>query len=182
MNSIKAKATKIKILINYNTLSDEIKIVVEDNGCGMDLETVKNVTNPFVTSRTTRKVGLGVSFLKGLTEMCNGSFKIESKLNFGTKVIATLEKDHIDLPPDGDFGEMMMLAIQANENIDYVFEYQYDKNGFIFDTITIKETLDGVLINEPSILLWIKDYINQEVEKIKEEQNEESRRFKENAR
>ena len=169
MNSIKAGASKI-ILTIYDSLQDDvIAISVEDNGKGMDEAMTKKAADPFTTSRTTRKIGMGLAFMKGLAETCNGTFEIQSQVGVGTVVKATVQKLNIDTPDLGDIGEMMMEAIQSDENIDYVLDYKTDFNQFVFESETVKRELDGVSLLEPEILLWIKEYINQGIEQAKED-------------
>ena len=169
MNSIHAGATKIFVTIFSSTKNDEIQIIVEDNGKGMDKEKAESVSDPFVTSRETRKIGMGLAFLKGLSEMCNGSYKLESGVGIGTVVEAKVQKSHIDVPPLGNLGEMSMAVIQANPDIDYKLQYKSDNDEFLFDTEIVKRELDGISLIEPDILLWIKDYINQGIAQIEEE-------------
>ncbi len=169
MNSVHAAATKIYVTFFNSEKNDKIEIIVEDNGKGMDEEKAKSVSDPFVTSRKTRKIGMGLAFLKGLCEMCNGSYTLESGVGIGTMVTANIQKSHIDVPPLGDIGEMSMAVIQANEDIDYKLHYVTDNGEFLFDTEIIKKELDGISLIEPEILLWIKDYINQGIEQVEEE-------------
>ena len=63
-NSVKAGATLTEILIEES--SDILTITVKDDGCGMSDEIEKQVTDPFYTTRTTRKVGLGIPLFKML--------------------------------------------------------------------------------------------------------------------
>lgn len=163
MNSIHADSKLIKLIISFIDVNDEVKIILEDDGKGMDEELLKRVTSPFATSRTTRKIGLGVAFLKELCESCDGSLTIESKVNVGTKTTATYALSHIDAPPLGNIGEMMMFAIQANQEIDYELEYIQNDYHFSFKTKEIRQQLGGMKLDDPDILLWIKDYINQEI-------------------
>lgn len=163
MNSIHANSKLIKLLISFITNDDEVKIIVEDDGKGMDEERLKTVVSPFSTSRTTRKIGLGVAFLKSLCESCEGDLVIESEVGVGTKTTATYRLSHIDCPPLGNIGEMMMFAIQANQSIDYEFDYIKDDYHFSFKTKDIREQLGGINLDNPDVLLWIKDYINQEI-------------------
>lgn len=169
MNSIQAGATRIILTIVNSSVNDEIRIMLEDNGKGMSEEFVSRVTDPFTTSRTTRKVGMGVAFFKGLTEMCNGTFSIRSEVGTGTFIEASVQKSFIDTPPIGDIGEMIMYCIQANEDINYTFEYSTDYDKFIFQSEEVRELLDGVSLQEPEILLWIKDYINEGIMHVKED-------------
>ena len=168
MNSIAAEAKYIQLLINDSVTQNKISIKVIDDGKGMSEEYVKIVDNPFTSSRKTRKIGMGVSFMKGLCEMCNGSFNISSKLGEGTTIECIVQKDHIDLPPMGNLGEMVMACIQANENTRYLMEYKTDVSKFVFDSNEIKKELDGVSLVEPEILLWIKEYVNQGIMQVKE--------------
>lgn len=165
MNSVKANSSLIKIFISSLSKTNETIIEIIDDGCGMDKEMLEKVTDPFTTSRTTRKVGLGVSFMKGLCESCDGTFIMKSEVGKGTYLKDTIRKDHIDAPPLGDIGELIMISIQSNENIDYELVYIDDYNEFAFKSKTIKEELSGISLLEPEILLWIKEYINQEIRK-----------------
>ncbi len=169
MNSIAAGASKILLKIKNSIKEDIIEISVEDNGKGMNEETAKKAASPFSTSRKTRKIGMGLAFLKGLCDSCNGIFEISSEEGIGTKVKASIQKSHIDTPELGDIGEICMSSIQANEDLDFTLEYNNDKESFIFSSNEIKKELDGVSLIEPEILLWIKDYINQGIKQAEED-------------
>ncbi len=168
MNSIGAGAEKVVLSIRDSAADNRIDMRVEDNGCGMSEEMVRKVTDPFTTSRKTRKVGLGVAFMKGLTEQCGGSFDIKSVLGEGTVVSASVQRDHIDLPPMGDIGEMIMYAIQANENTDLELYYTTDNDRFVFSSSEVRQQLEGISLVEPDVLLWIKEYINEGITHAKE--------------
>ena len=142
-NSIKAQANLIKIIIHDSSKLNIINIQIIDNGIGMDKTTVKNVIDPFYTTRTTRKVGLGVPMFKENIEATGGTFKIESEVGKGTHVT-------------GEF-----IKNQADEKINYLFKYTSDKLEFILDTQEIKKILEGVPINQPEIIVWLKEYIKE---------------------
>lgn len=160
-NSIRAFASLITIRIYDSEKENTIEISVEDNGCGMDEETIEKVMDPFFTTRTTRKVGLGVPLFKEGLLATGGSFDIHSKINVGTTIKGNYIKNHWDTPPLGDLPETLVTLIQANEKIDYLFTYTTDSHQFCLDTKEIKDILDGVKINEPEIILWLKDYIKE---------------------
>ena len=164
INSVKANATKIIIKFLKSDQNNEIAMEVEDDGKGMDEESLGKATTPFYTERTTRKIGLGLPFFKGLAEMLNGTFAITSTPNIGTKVRLTVQKDHIDLPKQGDLGEMMMIAIGADPSVDYQFTYRNNDQEFIFKTEEVKEILQTDKIDDPEVLIWIREYIDQEIE------------------
>ena len=100
-NSVRAGASLIRITVDISRELDRLNIVIEDNGCGMTAEQVAHVTDPFFTTRTTRKVGLGVPFFKMAAESTGGSFSIESVPGQGTVVTAVFGLSHIDRMPLG---------------------------------------------------------------------------------
>lgn len=160
-NSIRAHATLITIKIIDSVQENVIDIDIEDNGDGMDKDTVDKVIDPFYTTRTTRKVGLGIPLFKQNAELTGGYLKIESLLHQGTKVKTRFIKDHIDTPIMGDIIETIVTLIQANEKIDYVFEYKTDNHDFIMSTKDMKDILGDVKITEPEVLMWLKDYMKE---------------------
>lgn len=160
-NCIRAKAKHIQILIEDSIKKNEIDIQIIDDGCGMDENTLQKVIDPFYTTRTTRQVGLGVPMFKESVEATEGTFEIVSKLNQGTSVKACYVKDHLDTPPMGDIIETMMTLILADQSIDYVFQYKEDNHEFVLNTKEVKELLDGVPINQPEIIFWLKEYIKE---------------------
>lgn len=164
-NSIRAKASLIRIFFKDSLKDDVVVMRVEDNGIGMNEEAVKKVQNPFFTTRTTRNVGLGIPLLKIGALSCDGSFKLESKENIGTLIEATYKKTHLDTPPIGDIAETLVTLIQADENIDYEFHYENDELMFELNTFEVKELLDGVSIVEPDIIIWLKSYIKEGIGK-----------------
>lgn len=164
-NSIRAHASLIKIIIVDSKKNNLIDITIQDNGDGMDKTTLSKVTDPFYTTRTTRKVGLGIPLLKQVTELTGGYLHISSLPGQGTTLQARFIKNHIDTPMMGNMTDTMLTLIQANENIDYIFEYSNDQNNFSFDTKEMKSILGDVKINEPEVLLWLKDYIKEGLEK-----------------
>lgn len=163
MNSIKADASLIELIIEDSKINNYLKLTIKDNGKGMSEEIINNVTNPFYTTRTTRKVGLGIPMLKESCERCNGYLKINSKLRVGTTIFCLFERNNIDRAPLGNMGETIMTIINSMDNCDLIYSHITDEGNFIFNTIDIKTTLEGLDIKDNSILLWIKEYINENV-------------------
>lgn len=164
-NSIRAKATLIKIYINESIKEDKIECRVEDNGCGMDEKTVEAVQNPFFTTRTTRDVGLGIPLFKEGALQTGGSFQLNSEVGHGTVIEVSYVKSHLDCPSMGDLQETIVTLIQADASIEYELVYTWDEGCFEMKTTEIKEILDGVPINEPDIILWLKEYIKEGIER-----------------
>jgi len=167
-NSLKVESTLIKILIDEDTIKDELTITIEDNGYGMDEKTVLKVRNPFYTSRTTRKVGLGLSLLELACNLAHGSFNLESQVNVGTKVTAKFKHSHIDRAPLGNMRDTIYLIMINDEKCDILYQHTYNGNEFKVDTREINEALEGVPLTEYDVMMWIKGYIDEGLENIKE--------------
>lgn len=158
-NSVKAEA-KI-VYIDVIAKDNVLTISIKDDGKGMSEEFLNRVTDPYTTTRTTRKVGMGLPFLKMEAEMAGGTFDIRSKLGEGTVVTTTFAIDHIDRPPLGDLGETMSTLISNGDEVDYVLHFVFKDTDFVFDTRELKAQLDGVPMDEPEVLLFIKNYIRE---------------------
>jgi len=165
-NSIKAGASLIELSIIEKSVENVFSIIIKDNGCGMDEDTVKNVVNPFFTTRTTRKVGLGLPLLQEAALRCNGALDIESKKGVGTTVSCSFEKDNIDRAPLGDIGSTIMTIVNSLENCEFIFIHKIDEKSYEFSTRKIKEILEENDLKSSEILLWIKEYVEESTKEL----------------
>lgn len=166
-NSIRADATLIEVTIEETPSADVFAFTVKDNGSGMDQEMVKRVTDPFVTTRTTRKVGLGISLLKSLAQQAGGDIKLESEVGIGTIIRADFSYTHIDRQPLGDISAVMVSLISMNPSIDFVYTHSFEKEQFQLDTRELRKILgDEVSFSEISVATWIGEYINENITEI----------------
>lgn len=165
-NSISAGASLTEILVKENTAEKNLLIGIYDNGKGMSEEQVKNVQDPFFTTRTTRKVGMGIPLFKLAAEQTGGSFKITSELGVGTRVDALFKTDSIDFTPLGDIEATVSTIVSMNEDKDFVYTRSVDEKEFVFKSADIKKILDGVPLSEPSVINWIEDYIRENTEQL----------------
>jgi anti-sigma regulatory factor (Ser/Thr protein kinase) len=165
-NSVAAQASAITIEVMENSASDRLWMCVRDNGVGMDAEMIKRVTDPFVTSRTTRKVGLGIPLLKAAAQMCNGDLIIESTPGCGTNVETDFQRSHIDRMPLGNLASTWYSLVVAFPEIHWVFLYQVDDNKFLFDDQPIKEALMGIPLTEPDVLAYLRSTIEEGVAEV----------------
>lgn len=171
MNSVKAKATLISIHI---TEDDELlKMEIVDNGCGMTADFLRGVIDPFCTTRTTRKVGLGIPLLKLAAEQTGGEVVITSKHEseypeeHGTHVVATFYKKHIDFTPMGDIISTVTTLIQGSPDIDFAFLHKSNTFDVSLDTREVREVLGPEIpLSEPEILLWIADNLSEQYKNI----------------
>ncbi len=160
-NSVKAKATLIGIDIIESVQADELTIVISDNGCGMSKDFLARVRDPFTTTRTTRKVGMGIPLYEAAALQCDGRFDITSEVNVGTTVTAVFGLSHIDRAPLGDMAETMTTLVSGSPEIDFCYTHQTDTNRFVFDTREIRKELGEVPLNLPDVLLWIDAFIKE---------------------
>ena len=167
-NSISANASLIEIEIIEKTENHSLLIGIYDNGKGMTPEQAENVLDPFFTTRTTRKVGMGIPLFKFAAEMTGGKLEIDSKVGEGTKVRAYFKTDHLDFTPVGDMTSTMISLITMNLHIDFVYRRRTDEKEFTVDTRQLKEILGDVPLNEPSIAMWITQYINENTKQLSE--------------
>ena len=156
-NSVSAKADAIQIIVEEDHAADRLRISVIDNGAGMSPEMVARVTDPFVTSRTTRKVGLGIPLLKAAAEACNGGLTIQSHLGEGTCVTVEFQQSHIDRMPLGNLASTMLTLVVGSPEVHWVLRYTVDGREFIFDDQPVKEAVDGVPLSDPAILGYLRD-------------------------
>ena len=158
-NSVRARARLIEIRVSESERDDSLVIAINDDGCGMSAEQVRAGTDPFYTTRTTRKVGLGVPLFKMSAEMAGGSFTIDSAPGKGTDVKASYVRSHIDRMPLGDVGASVLTLIQGSPEIDFVYTYQTDRGSFCADTREFRKVLAGVPLDTPEVLDFIRAYI-----------------------
>ncbi len=167
-NSVRAGASVIEIGIEEDRAACTLRITIKDNGCGMDAETAARVTEPFYTTRTTRKVGLGLPFFKMEAEMTGGTLSLQSRLGEGTSVSALFHTDHVDCLPLGDVGATMQTLIGGSPSIEFVLEHRLteadgEKREMLFDTREIKAVLgEDIPLDTPEILAWISEYITEQ--------------------
>lgn len=160
-NSISAGAQLIEISVAEDTAKALLTVTVADNGCGMDDDQLRNVCDPFFTTRTTRKVGMGIPLFRLAAEQTGGKLDISSKKGEGTVISAVFHTDSIDFTPLGDIASTVTLLISMNTDRDFVYRREVDKNSFELDTRQMKKILDGVPLNEPEVVQWMKEYIEE---------------------
>lgn len=160
-NSTRAGASLVTILVKADTLSDLLTIVIEDDGCGMSPEQAAQVTNPFFTTRTTRKVGLGIPFFKYAAESTGGTFHLESQLGKGTIVTATFVLSHIDRMPLGDISSTIHTLIVYHPETDFLYTYRYNDASFTLDTREFRQVLGDIPFSSPEISAYIMEYLTE---------------------
>ncbi|MGJ7044102.1 ATP-binding protein [Thermoanaerobacterium thermosulfurigenes] len=167
-NSIKAGAKNISIKLEIDHKKDFMRLSIEDDGCGMDEELLEKAFDPFTTTRKERKVGLGLPFFRELAVQCGGDVKIRSQKGVGTCVEGTFKLSSIDLIPIGDMPSTIVSLIVSDSDADILFEIISDGRKFSFNTFDIKKLLNGVKITEPSVLQWLIEYLEENINCVME--------------
>lgn len=166
-NSISANAKNISVEISEQVSSDTLTIVITDDGKGMSEDFLSEVVSPFATTRTTRKVGLGIPLFKEAAEETGGNFTIESTPGKGTCVTAVFGYSHIDRQPLGDIASVMFILVQGNPNLDFVYKHRVEENEFVFDTKQIRSVLGKeVGLDRPEILSWISECLKDGISEL----------------
>ena len=166
-NSVSAGAKMIHIHVTEDFRTDRLTVSVEDDGCGMSEETAKQIVDPFYTSRSDRKVGLGIPLLKESAEACGGRLKITSQLGAGTKVEATFQHSHIDRLPLGNLPSTFLTLTVTHPEIHWIFTYACNPpfldqlHVFEFDDKPVKETLSGFPLTDPNVLAYLRSTLQE---------------------
>ncbi len=172
-NSVKAGATLTQILLTEQDGMLTLEIV--DDGCGMSEDVVRSVTDPFYTTRTTRKVGMGIPLLKLACEQTGGELTISSvtqeddPAGHGTHVTATFDTNHIDFTPIGDVSASVLTLIQGHPDTDFLFRHSMDGKVVELDTRQLREVLEDVPLNSYDVMGWIGEYLREQYEESSED-------------
>lgn len=166
-NSLAAKATRVEIYLDEDTRQNLLCLTVYDNGCGMSEQQCQAALDPFYTTRTTRKVGLGLPLLQAATERAGGQLQLQSQLGKGTIVKAIFEYDHLDRAPIGDMSLTLMSIIALNEHCQFIYRHRRDEREFVLNSEMLREELAGIPLDHPQIAAWLRDHV-RELEKTLE--------------
>lgn len=166
-NSIRAGARKIGISIAEDGKGGTLVIEITDDGSGMAREVLERVTDPFFTSRTTRRVGLGIPLFKQNAEATGGHLQIQSEVGKGTALTATFILDHLDRPPLGDLAGVIVMLSGANPEIRFVYRHRVEKEEYVFDTAEIIEILGEVPVSDPQVMRFLKEMIIENLDALR---------------
>ena len=165
-NGLNAGATLIELTVKEDRSANRLAITIRDNGRGIPEKLVNEVLSPFFTTRTTRRVGLGLSLIREASRRCEGSFELKSEEGRGTEISATFRLDHIDLAPLGDMGSTLSCLIMGNPDADFLYRHRVDDRAFELDTRQVKGELEGVEINAPEVVQYIGTWINESLSEL----------------
>ena len=164
-NSLSAGAGLVTLTVDEDSGADSLTLRVEDDGRGMDADT-QRVRDPFYTTRTTRKVGMGIPLFRMAAEMTGGSLDIVSEPGKGTAVTASFSLSHIDRMPLGDMAGTVTALIRLNPGVDFVYRHTVDGRSFEMDTRELRAQLGDVPLSEPDVMEWIDGYLREQEDSL----------------
>jgi anti-sigma regulatory factor (Ser/Thr protein kinase) len=165
-NAIAAKAKKIEISIQEEPREDRLVIEIDDDGIGMDQEGSKRAADPFFTTRSSRKVGLGLSLMAQAAGEAGGRLWIESEPEKGTKVVATFQYYHIDRKPLGDMIETMTTLLLGNPQLQISYIHQRDGKFYVVSSQMLKERFKNQFLTHPEVIQWLRRHLRQGLAQI----------------
>ena len=166
-NSISAGATLITLMVDEKIPADTLTIVIEDNGKGISRETVERLEDPFYTTRTTRRVGMGIPLYKQSALQSGGGLSISSEPGKGSVVKAWFGHSNIDRPPLGNVANSFVLMVSANPDIHFVFRYIFNDNDYVFDSVEVAEVLGEIPLNDVRVIKMLEEMIKENIAELK---------------
>jgi hypothetical protein len=166
-NGIEAGATALFIAVVEDPAADRLEMVVQDNGRGMNEEMVARAANPFCTTRTTRRVGLGLALMQMTCELCAGTFSLRSEPGVGTRVSCTLHPGHLDCPPLGDMGAVIQTLACESDRVALKYRHVIGDQTFEVDTETLQRELGLARVSDPPVLCWLKGHVNRKLREMR---------------
>ena len=165
-NGITAGGNCIWIEVDEARKKDQLKIVTRDNGSGMPIEKLENINDPFITSRTSRRVGLGLSLLAAATKRCDGILRVDTRPGKGTEIEATFRYNHIDRAPLGDMAATITTLVIGNPGIDFVYSHCIDGNNFSLDTREIRTEMQNLSLSHPVVIQHLSEIIHSALKEL----------------
>lgn len=165
-NALRAGARNIRIRVKEDLGANILELEVEDDGMGMDPEMVEKASDPFFTTRKTRRFGLGLALLKEAAEAASGQLRIFSEPGKGSKVSAIFQRDHIDRKPLGDIGSTIVGVILGAQEATVTYEHEINGERFCLCTEELRKELAPLPITNPRVLEWVRSYVNESLKEM----------------
>jgi anti-sigma regulatory factor (Ser/Thr protein kinase) len=160
-NAVEAGATRVEVSIVEDLEVDRMTIEIIDNGRGMDAEILKQVKDPFYTTRDTRHVGLGIPLFLAAARQCEGDLSLESEPGKGTRLRVTFRHSHIDRAPLGDMAETLFAILLSEHPVDINYTHRVGTQEFQFDSSEIREELGPIPLGHPKVRNWLMDFLRE---------------------
>lgn len=166
-NSLEAGATRVQLAVSEDDRADRLVIEITDNGRGMTPEVLERVIDPFYTSRSTRRQGLGLPLLKATCDRCGGVLALRSTPGHGTVVRAEMQLGHLDRPPVGDMGAVIQALACEAEHLHLTYRHDIGPRHFGLDTNELQYELDDIFLRSPVVLDWLRRHVNESLGELR---------------
>lgn len=167
-NSLEAGARSVRVEVAEDSRADCITIRVVDDGRGMDPEQVRRVTDPFYTTRTTRRVGLGIPLLAAAARACEGDLEVASRRGEGTTVTARIRASHVDRQPLGNMAATLVTLMAGAPEVELEYRHEVDGRVFTFSTAQVREEAGDVSLSHPAVVQWLQEYLEEHIRALGE--------------
>lgn len=168
-NSVRAGAKLIQIFIEEDSINDLLTLEITDDGHGMAKDVLQKALDPFYTTKTVRRVGLGLPLLKDASQRSGGIFQVKSEENCGTTVKATFGLRHLDRQPLGAIINIIIILIISNSDIDFFYKHRHNDRQFEMDTRKIRKEIEDIPINHPEVIKYIRRAMEEGLQEIEPE-------------
>lgn len=158
-NSIAAGAKTVDVSVSEDEASDLLTIEIVDDGAGIPPDILGLVLDPFYTSRTSRKVGLGLPLFREAARTAGGDLRVESRPGCGTKVRATFRLGHIDRAPLGDMAGTLALLVVCNPEVRFRYSHKRGARAFSFDSEEFRRALGDIPPTTPALAGVVRNLI-----------------------
>lgn len=165
-NSIAAGANRIEIKVVEDIKKDILSVEIIDNGKGISEDVIQKTVDPFYTTRTTRRVGLGLSMLFQSAKEAGGGMTITSEKGEGTIVSAYFKYSHIDRKPMGNIADTLCILIAGNPDIDFLYEHKLKSSIYSIDTVEVRKELGDVPLNFPDVIEAVRKDIEEGLKRL----------------
>jgi len=167
-NSLEAGADKLEISVSEDTAGNLLEIIVRDNGPGIAKEDIPKVMDAFYTTKSGKRVGLGVPLLMDAAVRCGGHVSIKGMPPEGTIVAVSFPHRHPDRAPLGDISGTLNVILAGNKDLHLIYSHQFDENIFIFDSMQLSQALGDIPLQTPEILVWLNNYLAINISNLRE--------------
>lgn len=158
-NSLSAGATLITVRIDESPHENRLKIEITDNGSGIEADRLERVTDPFYTTRSSRKVGLGLSLFQAAAERSGSGFTVTSRKGQGTIVTAVFRYDDIDRAPLGNMADTILALVLGNPEVDFYYIHHFETANFTFDTREFNQIIPRCDLAIPMLAIKLREYL-----------------------
>ena len=165
-NAVSAKAKRIEILVTEEPKEDRFVVEITDDGIGMDEEVSRKAIDPFFTTRTSRRVGLGLSLMAQAAQEAGGMLRIESELGKGTKVTAIFQYHHIDRKPLGNMIETMITLFLGNPELNFSYTHQKEGKSYVLKSQMLNERFKDRSLTDPEVIQWLRKHLKEGLAQI----------------